>query len=62
VIYVSHDAPEVARLADRVIRMDAGRLGPAREAASADPLAILSEAQVRTLARAALAAGLEAGP
>jgi molybdate transport system ATP-binding protein len=61
VIYVSHDALEVARLADRVVRMDAGRLGPVHEAASADPLAGFSEGQVRTLARAALAAGLEVG-
>jgi len=61
VIYVSHDALEVARLADRVMRMSDGKLGDVHEAASADPLAHLSDGQVRTLARAALAAGLEAG-
>jgi len=61
VIYVSHDAMEVARLADHVLRIERGRLrGPATElaAARADPLALLDEAQVRALARAALAAGL----
>ncbi|MDB5419799.1 MAG: modC [Phenylobacterium sp.] len=61
VIYVSHDALEVARLADRVVRMAAGRLTAARAAASSDPLAILGEDEIRTLARAALAAGLEVG-
>lgn len=61
VIYVSHDALEVARLADRVLPMAGGRLGAAHKSSS-DPLANLSEIQVRTLARAALAAGLEAGP
>jgi molybdate transport system ATP-binding protein len=61
VIYVSHDALEVASLADRVVRMAAGRLAPVHEAASDDPLAQLSDGQVRTLARAALAAGLEVG-
>jgi len=60
VIYVSHDASEVARLADRVLRMEAGRLRGPAVVASDDPLALLSDAQVRTLARAALAAGLEA--
>ncbi|CAN7424432.1 ATP-binding cassette domain-containing protein [Phenylobacterium sp. LjRoot219] len=60
VLYVSHDALEVARLADRVLRMEGGRLrGPATEVAGgADPLALLDPAQVRALARAALAAGL----
>jgi molybdate transport system ATP-binding protein len=62
VIYVSHDALEVARLGDRVIRMAAGRLGPAashRATDDADPLAVLSPEQVRALARAALSAGLD---
>ncbi|MDB5476933.1 MAG: molybdate transporter, ATP-binding protein [Phenylobacterium sp.] len=59
VIYVSHDALEVARLADRVVRMAGGTLVAAHEAAPGDPLANLSDGQVRTLARAALAAGLE---
>jgi molybdate transport system ATP-binding protein len=59
ILYVSHDALEVARLADRVLRIEHGRLlGPAAELAGADPLALLDEPQVRALARAALAAGL----
>lgn len=61
ILYVSHDALEVARLADRVLRMEGGRLTGPHEVRGADPLALLSEDQVRTLARAALAAGLEAG-
>lgn len=60
ILYVSHDALEVARLADRVLRMTSGALSGPAEAASPDPLALLSDDQVRTLARAALAAGLEA--
>jgi molybdenum ABC transporter ATP-binding protein len=61
ILYVSHDALEVARLADRVLRMEAGRLrGPAAGLAPGDPLAGLGEVQVRALARAALAAGFEA--
>lgn len=64
VLYVSHDALEVARLADRVLRMEGGRLrGPPAEVASgADPLDLLDEPQVRALARAALAAGLTVEP
>jgi molybdate transport system ATP-binding protein len=59
ILYVSHDALEVARLADRALRIERGRLtGPAAELAGADPLALLDEPQVRALARAALAAGL----
>ena len=59
ILYVSHDALEVARLADRVLRIEAGRVrGPASELADHDPLAALAEPQVRALARAALAAGL----
>jgi molybdate transport system ATP-binding protein len=63
VFYVSHDALEVARLADRVIRMEGGRLGPVVAhglGGDADPLDVLDAHQVRALARAALAAGLEA--
>jgi len=64
ILYISHDALEVARLADRVLRIEAGRLrGPPVEASgSADPLALLEDAQVRALARAALAAGLTVEP
>lgn len=63
VLYVSHDAAEVARLADRVITMHDGRL-QAGEAAAAfgDPLARMSEAEIRGLARAALAVGLRPPP
>jgi molybdate transport system ATP-binding protein len=63
ILYVSHDALEVARLADRVIRMEGGRLGPVVTHGvdgCADPLDLLDAHQVRALARAALAAGLEA--
>jgi molybdate transport system ATP-binding protein len=56
VIYVSHDVFEVARLADRVLRMEAGRLRPAE--VQPDPLAGLTAGQVAGLARAALAAGI----
>jgi molybdate transport system ATP-binding protein len=59
ILYVSHDALEVASLADRVLRMEAGRLrGPAVELGGGDPLALLEPGQVQALARAALAAGL----
>jgi molybdate transport system ATP-binding protein len=61
VIYVSHDAGEVARLADRVLRMRYGRIEGMAAAPGGDPLQLLSPAQVEALARAALAAGLEAG-
>lgn len=63
VVYVSHDAAEVTRLADRVIRMLGGRLEAAQTRAGAhagsDALALMSPGQVRALARAALAAGIE---
>jgi molybdate transport system ATP-binding protein len=65
IIYVSHDAIEVARLADRVLKIEGGRLrGPPTELSGggADPLALLDETRVRALARAALAAGLEVEP
>ncbi|THD81138.1 MAG: ATP-binding cassette domain-containing protein [Phenylobacterium sp.] len=63
VLYVSHDAGEVARLADRVIRMANGRLDADEAPAVArDPLALMSEAQIRGLAHAALAVGLRPPP
>jgi molybdate transport system ATP-binding protein len=63
ILYVSHDALEIARLADRVLRIEAGRLkGPAVELAGEDPLALFDEAEVRALARTALAAGLTLEP
>jgi molybdate transport system ATP-binding protein len=60
VLYVSHDAAEVARLADRVLRMEAGRLSPLETTGGPqdDPLARLPPAEIRALARAALAAGI----
>lgn len=63
VLYVSHDPLEVARFADRVLRIEAGRLrGPALPTAAAgDPLDGLAPEQVRALARAALAADLPIG-
>ena len=54
ILYVSHDAGEVAALADRALRMDNGRLS----ADDAPPLDSLSEADIRALAAAALRAGL----
>ena len=54
VIYVSHEAAEVAALSDRVLRLTAGHVRPA-EPASLDSL---SDAQIRALAEAALKAGI----
>jgi molybdate transport system ATP-binding protein len=62
VIYVSHDPAEVRRLADRVVTMRAGRVGPPEPMSSAtlDEAALdaLDPADVRALALAALRAGL----
>ena len=66
VIYVSHDPVEVARFADRVLAMRAGRIVSAGrtpadslgEAAAAATLDSLSADEVRRLALAALMAGL----
>jgi molybdate transport system ATP-binding protein len=60
VFLVSHDTLEVARLADRALRMDAGRLTPVSEAQ--DPLSAFDADQIRALAVAALAAGLARPP
>jgi molybdate transport system ATP-binding protein len=60
IIYVSHDAAEVARLADRVLRLRHGQVEGLVELAGGDPLDAMTPTQVRALARAALAAGLEA--
>ncbi len=56
VLYVSHDAAEVARVAARTVMLRGGRV----EAANGEPdrLRGRTEAQVRRLARAALEAGL----
>jgi molybdate transport system ATP-binding protein len=55
-LYVSHDAAEIARLADRVLLMRAGRVTPGEPAA--DSLADLTPPERDALARAALRAGL----
>jgi molybdate transport system ATP-binding protein len=65
ILYVSHDAAEVARLADRVLLMRAGRIEPApsvdaaAKAISEDALEGLGRERLAGLALAALAAGLE---
>ena len=67
-IYVSHDPAEVARLAHRVLAMEAGQIVPAAKAGvltQADALAAvdrLSPDEVKALAAAALQAGLKPGP
>ena len=66
VIYVSHDAAEVARLADRVLLMRAGRIeppdasaeAPMNAAAAKAALAAMDPDRVGRLALAALMAGL----
>jgi molybdate transport system ATP-binding protein len=60
VIYVTHDAAEVSRLADRVLTMRHGRLEGPADLSGGDSLGGLSDAQIRALARAALAQGLQA--
>jgi len=57
VLYISHDAGEIARLADRVLVMDAGKVAPGA-AAKAGELASLTAAERDALALAALRAGL----
>ncbi|HEY8003533.1 MAG TPA: molybdenum ABC transporter ATP-binding protein [Phenylobacterium sp.] len=57
-LYVSHDAGEIARLADRVLFLEDGRVLPGAPAAPADPLAGLTPRERDALARAALSAGL----
>ncbi len=68
VIYVSHDLAEVARLADRVLLMQDGRIltpagariaSPADHAAARRQLGGLDDDRVARLAIAALAAGLK---
>lgn len=59
VLYVSHDAYEVERLADRVLRMSKGRIIETPDTAFNASLDGLSEAQVRALAEAALKAGIK---
>jgi len=60
-LYISHDAGEIARLADRVLFMAAGRILSATPASPSDrALAGLSAQQRDRLALAALKAGLTA--
>ena len=64
VLYVSHDAAEVARFADRLLLMRDGRIAPAPapgegRTLSPDALAGLDGPRLRGLALAALAAGLQ---
>ncbi|WP_443748117.1 ATP-binding cassette domain-containing protein [Asticcacaulis solisilvae] len=57
ILYVTHDAAEVAALADRVLHMADGRVTPGTKTASLEGL---SEAEIRKLAQVALNAGLKA--
>ena len=59
ILYVSHDAYEIERLADRVLRIQAGTVSAAPEQTFATSLDGMSEAQVRALAQAALKAGIK---
>lgn len=58
IVYVSHDVYEIERLADRTLRMNAGRLTSTPAVDFAAQLEGLSDAEVRSLATAALKAGL----
>lgn len=57
-LYVSHDAYEIERLADRVLRIQGGKVSAAPEKVFSASLDGMSEAQVRALAEAALKAGI----
>jgi len=59
ILYVSHDAYEVERLADRILRLSKGRIIDTPEADFPAQLEDLSEAQIRALAEAALKAGIK---
>lgn len=58
VLYVSHDAFEIERLADRALRLSKGRLIDVPETDFAAEVEGLSEAELKALARAALKAGI----
>ena len=57
VLYVSHDASEVAAVGARALRLEHGRIA-APAAGPPDPLAGIAAERVRALARTALRAGL----
>ena len=59
VLYVSHDAYEVERLADRTLRMSKGRIIDTPDIAFSARLDGLTEAQIHALAEAALKAGIK---
>ncbi len=58
ILYVSHDVYEIERLADRVLRIQDGKVSVAPEKAFDASLDGLSDAQVKALAQAALKAGI----
>ena len=62
VLYVSHAAEEVARLADHVVTMNAGQMVGTIQPVTPDPLSPLSPAQIKDLARQALEAGIKPNP
>ncbi len=62
VLYVSHDAEEVARLADHVVTLNAGQIVGPIQPAIPDLLSSLSPDQIKDLARQALAAGIKPNP
>jgi len=59
VLYVSHDAEEIARLADHVVTLNEGQIVGTIQPARPDPLSALSPDQIKDLARQALAAGIK---
>lgn len=62
VLYVSHDAEEVARLADHVVSLKAGQIIGTIQPAKPDTLSPLSTDQIKDLARQALEAGIKPNP
>ena len=59
ILYVSHDAYEIERLADRVLRIQDGKVTTGPEKAFDASLEGLSESHIRALAQAALKAGIK---
>ncbi|HTM81210.1 molybdenum ABC transporter ATP-binding protein [Asticcacaulis sp.] len=59
ILYVSHDAYEVERLADRILRLSKGRIIDMPDMAFNASLDGLTEGQIRALAEAALKAGIK---